>query len=210
MTTSFKDAPESKIFCIGFNRTGTRSLIEALELLDLGPVAKPQVLHDKYKERFGEYPYRAICDRVFEHGDYELPLLIAREFRCLKDRPWNIAPMYRLLDEAFPGSRFLFTWRDPAKWWRSVEKWLSRDEEGREAKVLRYLKHLGADSIERTQFINGYSAYNAEVRNYFDGRDDFLELCWEEGDGWGELCAFLGIPMPNLPFPHSNRQMYDQ
>lgn len=200
------DPLASKIFCLGFNRTGTRTLIEALEMLGFGPVAKPQVLHDSYRERFGEYPYRAICDRVFDHGDHSLALEIAQEFRCFKDRPWNVAPMYRVLDEAFPGSRFLFTWRDPAKWWRSVDKWLARKEDGREAKISRYLKHLGAEAVEREPFVSGYLAYNAEVRDYFAGRDDFCELSWELGDGWSELCGFLGMAVPALPFPHANRQ----
>jgi hypothetical protein len=25
------------------------------------------------------------------------------------------------------------------------------------------------------------------------------------GDGWEELCAFLGHPIPDEPFPHANR-----
>ena len=29
-------------------------------------------------------------------------------------------------------------------------------------------------------------------------------LVYEAGDGWGPLCAFLGVPVPNTPFPHEN------
>jgi hypothetical protein len=200
---------EPKIFCIGFNKTGTRTLIEALELLGLGPAAKPQVLHDRYQGRFGEYPYRVICDAVFDDHDHALAIEIAREFRCFKDRPWNVAPMYRVLDEAFPGSRFLFTWRDSERWWRSVDKWLRVEDEASEAKISRYLKHVGADRIDREQFVHGYEAYNAEVRAYFAGRTDFRELNWERGDGWAELCRFVDMPIPDAPFPHANRQEHE-
>lgn len=195
---------EPKVFGVGFNKTGTRTLIEALEMLDLGPVAKPQVLHDSYPE-LGEFPYRAICDRVFD-GDHATALEIARAFRSFKDRPWNVAPMYRLLDAEFPGSRFILTWREPELWWRSVEKWLAREEDGKDAKVLRYLRHINTDTIDRERFLAGYAAHNAEVRAYFAGRDDFLELNWERGDGWSELCAFLGVAVPDAPLPHANRQ----
>jgi hypothetical protein len=30
-------------------------------------------------------------------------------------------------------------------------------------------------------------------------------FCWEDSDGWDSLCSFLGVPIPNAPFPHSNR-----
>lgn len=195
---------EPKIFGVGFNKTGTRTLIEALEILDLGPAAKPQVLHDAYPE-LGDYPYRAICDGVFD-GDPAMALEIAREFRSFKDRPWNVAPMYRVLDEAFPGSKFILTWREPDLWWRSVEKWLAREEEGKDAKVHRYLRHIGTDAIDRDAFLTGYAAHNAEVRGYFAGRDDYLELNWEAGDGWSELCGFLGVAVPDATLPHANRQ----
>ena len=25
------------------------------------------------------------------------------------------------------------------------------------------------------------------------------------GDGWEQLCPFLGVPIPEEPFPHSNK-----
>ena len=31
-----------------------------------------------------------------------------------------------------------------------------------------------------------------------------LEICWENGDGWQQLCAFLGCPVPTMPLPHCN------
>jgi hypothetical protein len=31
-----------------------------------------------------------------------------------------------------------------------------------------------------------------------------VELCWEEGDGWPQLCGFLGHAVPEAPFPRMN------
>lgn len=32
-----------------------------------------------------------------------------------------------------------------------------------------------------------------------------LVVCWENGDGWKELCEFLDVPIPDVPFPHLNK-----
>ena len=31
-----------------------------------------------------------------------------------------------------------------------------------------------------------------------------LALEWHPGDGWGPLCAALGVEIPDEPFPHVN------
>ncbi len=49
-----------------------------------------------------------------------------------------------------------------------------------------------------------YERHNEAVREFFAGTDRLLEVCWEEGDGWPQLCGFLGVPVPDVPFPHSN------
>jgi hypothetical protein len=32
-----------------------------------------------------------------------------------------------------------------------------------------------------------------------------LEICWEKGHGWKELCAFLGKDIPKIALPHENK-----
>ena len=41
------------------------------------------------------------------------------------------------------------------------------------------------------------------VRAFFGSA--LIELCWERGDGWAELCRAIGEPAPDEPFPHANR-----
>jgi hypothetical protein len=46
----------------------------------------------------------------------------------------------------------------------------------------------------------------ARVSAYFSDRaDDLLVLDITGGDGWTPLCRFLGRPIPDAPFPGSNR-----
>lgn len=51
-----------------------------------------------------------------------------------------------------------------------------------------------------------FDAHNAAVRAHFAQRpNDLLELDFARGDGWPELCTFLGVPAPSEPFIHANR-----
>jgi len=53
-----------------------------------------------------------------------------------------------------------------------------------------------------------YEEHNEAVRAYFAGREeDFLEVCWEEGDGWEEICDFLGHDVPEAEFPHRKKSL---
>ncbi len=57
----------------------------------------------------------------------------------------------------------------------------------------------------KNEYIAKYNQHNEEVRKYFKGKDNFIELCFENGDGWEKLCAFLGKDIPNTPFPNLNK-----
>ena len=228
---------EPKVFGIGLSKTGTTTLGTCFEILGLVPCARPQAIHDALvgsgpnagtldswaeaanlscpnpdgiagKARFGSWPHRALVAEVLAYRNYDLVIELARHFRSFEDRPWNIAPLYRLLDEAFPGSRFILTSRDANNWWRSVEQWLTRTHPQDEGKRWRYFRQLDVDRIERNAFIAAYHRYNTEIRQHFSGRPDFLEIDFEQGGGWSELCRFLELPLPNRPFPHENRQFY--
>jgi hypothetical protein len=54
---------------------------------------------------------------------------------------------------------------------------------------------------ERDGAMAGYEAHNAAVREAVPaGR--LVE--WRAGDGWQPICAALGVPVPEEPFPHVN------
>ncbi len=118
--------------------------------------------------------------------------------------------MYEHLDRQFPESFFILTERDPENWWRSVERWLTTTHKHSWRKHRNYLKHLKVEKLEKTLCIDAYNTYNRDAKNYFKDRNDFLAIDFERGEGWEELCDFLGRPVPGIPFPHDNRQNYDK
>lgn len=187
-----------RVFGIGLNKTGTTSLKQCFRALGLEPVAPPSGESSALKEAKAA---------LFDGEDYEPALRFAELYRSFEDRPWNMWQMYRRLDERFPGSRFVLTVRDPEAWWRSVQQWTTIAKPGM---ADTYASHLRIARLEREAAIAAFDGYNDEVRRYFAGRDrDLLVIDFGAGQAWPELCAFFGVPVPDIPFPHSNQQRYD-
>jgi len=224
--------PGPRILGVGFSKTGTSTLGACFESLGLGPVCSPEVLHETFSVEgdenptaapveavsddiasqryryFREYPWRAMCKEILEYGNYGLALHLAAEYRSFHDRPWSIGNMHKVIDAAYPDSKFVLTWREPEKWWRSVEHWLTVTHATDHEKTSRYLKHLGVERLEKNLFIDAYVARNEAIKVYFRDRNDLLLINFEEGDGWEKLCKFLDKPIPFIPFPHANKQTY--
>ena len=176
----------SKVFCIGFQKTGTTSLHIALE--QLGFRVASVFGHDWSLERLR----RDVVTRGLE---------IAQEVDAVEDMPWPM--IYQELDREFPGSKFILTERDPDKWIASL-----KGHFGSEPQVLQqftYGEDAGSPEGNEERYLETYRNHNASVREYFDGReDDLLVMNLEHGDGWAELGAFLGLPVPEGPFVKTN------
>lgn len=183
-----------KVFCIGFNKTATSSVLQAFRILGLGPAASPKTL-----------PGDQSLTRCALEGDFRPLVEAARPYRCFKDRPWNVGDCYKAMDQAFPGSRFVLTVRDEDAWWRSVQSWLVNVK----PHLLQlYFRHLKVGELTREAFVGGLRRRDAEIRAHFTGRDALLELDPSSDHAWADLCGFLGTPVPEGPFPHTNRQTY--
>lgn len=181
-----------KVFCIGFNKTATTSVLEAFRILGLHPAASATTL-----------PGDQRLIRSALQGDFQPLVEVARRYRSFKDRPWNIGTCYQAMDRAFPGSRFVLTLRDEEAWWRSVHTWVT---EVKPHLLKLYLRHLQVSEFTREAFITGLRRRNEDIRAYFRGRDNLLELDPSSSRAWIDLCGFLGEPVPEGPFPHANRQ----
>jgi hypothetical protein len=133
---------------------------------------------------------------LFQAGDLGRLMQFAESPDSFEDLPWCY--LYRELDTHFPGSKFILTVRKTDRaWFDSFRKHNVRLNNN------IYIPPKGT-AFEETMAI--YHNHNAAVREYFKDRpNDLIELCWERGDGWKELCTFLDKPIPELPFPHSNR-----
>ena len=178
----------SKIFGIGLNKTATVSFHEAMKILGFrsihwgGPEFKQHIVRAKHEE---------------------VPLLryVPQEYEAFSDIQ-VLTNNFDLLDAQYPGSRFVLTTRPLDEWIDSRRRHVEKNQE--RAAHGEYDGHFL--DVEVDEWTEEYHAHHARVRAHFAGRDDsLLELDITAGEGWKPLCGFLDVPVPDEPFPWSNR-----
>lgn len=179
----------------GFGRTGTDSMRTALNMLGVGPTHHMLELSDRPEL------YRLWIELA--HGaapDWEA---LFDCYRACMD--WPSAYYWRELIELNPQAKVILTWRSAESWWTSFESTI--------LKVWRWpiekspLIHWVGDNVfggrpdDRAHAIAVYEAHVEEVKATVPA--DRL-LIHRLGDGWGPLCAHLGVPVPAEPYPSRN------
>ena len=190
----------------GFGRTGTLSLKAALERLGLSKchhmtevMAKPKTAAIWLAASRGE----AVDWGAAMEG-------------CQAAVDWPSCTYYKELMAAFPEAKVLLSVRDPERWYESVRttifelsvrspRWLAWIAPPFRA-VLSVSKACVWSTFDgrfedRDHAIAVFKDHIAEVKRVVPA--DRL-LVFEVAQGWGPLCEFLGVPVPDEPFPHLN------
>ena len=192
----------TRIFGIGMHKTGTTSLHTALGILGFDSAHWKSA---RWAKRIWQEMNNGGSSRTLERSyalcDLPIPLL------------------YKELDAAYPGSKFILTVRDEAKWLASVRnhwdhaknpfraKW-NDDPFTHKAHKLLY----GQKGFDAELFLKRYRRHNDEVWEYFKERpEDFQVLDMDVQDSsilagldhlkWNHLCRFLDKPIPDVPYP---------
>jgi len=178
----------SKIFGIGFHKTGTTTLDTAFQMLG-----------------YRSCPVRTDLATHLVKGDVQSAFEVVRQFDAFQDNPWPI--LFKELDAAFPGSKFIMTYRADDKWLKSIVNSFGKDQTLMRKWI--YGEKFGAPMGNESVYLARYQRHISEVRDHFKDRpNDLLEICWEKGEGWEKMCPFLGVPIPEAAFPHSNKGDY--
>lgn len=170
---------------------------------------------------------RAEIAHYLDMGGSALRLSVLEAVDAILDTP--VCCVYQALDAAYPGSRFVLTVREEAAWLRSCEAYWRRPRPSSRRTglriALRRLRAASQGSLDFPSYVRllnrqlygegGFDAarfsatrrrYEDGVRAHFRGREDqllTLDIC--AGEGWPELCGFLGLEIPAEPFPWANR-----
>jgi len=171
-----------KIFGIGIGKTGTKSLAAAIEVLG------SSALHDGRQARIAFAQSVRNTEPLLAH----LP-----ERDAYFDGPFRI--LFPTLDVENPGSKFILTERD-------IESWIA-SQHGQRSRNLKNPFYKGdyKKPIDEQAMREAYPRHVDWVLRYFRGREeDLLRIRICEGDGWEKLCPFLGVPVPEVPFPSRN------
>ena len=188
----------------GFGRTGTLSLKAALERLGFGPCHHMlEVPH--HPEQIPLWN-RAADGEAIEWEDLYAP------YKASVD--WPGAFFYAELAERYPEAKVILTTREPQSWYDSISETVFKAQEAvgilskdmptdhpmRFSNIIMANKTFGFD-FSRENVIAAFERHNAEVRRHI-APERLLD--YDVAEGWGRLCTFLGVDVPDEPFPRSN------
>lgn len=126
---------------------------------------------------------------------------------------WPASMFWRELSETNPHALVLLSVRDSAEeWWSSVDATILRParralapdwNDGRA--LLDLLERFTGTKYwdDATVMMAAYERHNAEVRRSVPPHR-LLE--WHATEGWEPICRELRLPVPNVPFPWTNRR----
>jgi hypothetical protein len=131
---------------------------------------------------------------------------------------WPAAAFWSEIAEAFPDAVILFSYRDADAWWKSATRTIfegfRREETPADAPVNPrvnpafipmitdlFTKTFTPDFLQEAPAKAAFEHHNADVRKRAP-KNRLVE--WQAKDGWGPLCAALGVTVPSEPFPLTN------
>jgi Sulfotransferase domain len=175
-----------KIFGIGLNKTGTSTLAQCGKMLGFRCTSCD----------------RDLLEDVILKNDFARIKQTVSQFDLFEDWPWPL--IYEELDQMFAGSKFILTTRiDENTWLNSLKNHSMRTPPTKHCRKLAYGYNF--PHKHEQEHLEFYRRHNDNVRTYFKDRDkDFIEICWERGDGFKKLCDFLERETPDTPLPHAN------
>jgi hypothetical protein len=190
---------------VGFGRTGTLSLKAALEQVGFGPCQHMVPLLDDAERS------ALLCAAA--DGD---PGSLDKAFDGFRSSvDWPGTYFWRELTSRHPHAKVILTVRDPEKWYDSAERTIYAVANSRRGKPLsptmavcsRMLDRVVWNGTfdgrfgDRAEAIRRFEEHNAAVRAEI-APERLLEF--EIRDGWEPLCDFLGVAVPDEPFPRLN------
>ncbi|XP_077972171.1 uncharacterized protein LOC120339558 [Styela clava] len=205
-----------KVIVAGFPKTGTKTINTVLTEFGYKVYDYPENAFD-YGDDWG---------RIFKEGwsvsDFQR---MYRDVDAVVDVPCSY--FWEEIHKAFPDAKIILSIRENEEaWLKSLENQMKMID----FNMLGLMQHLSPTfrKLERNMDLNfspamfgisdirdigrkpynkellklKYRAHNAHVIQ--NAPSDKL-LIYKVTDGWDPICKFLGVPVPNKPFPHKNK-----
>jgi hypothetical protein len=205
-----------KILGVGLSRTGTLSLHSAAKILGFSSLHYDTVrLND-------------IIDGSNPHPDFRR----YDDVDAVMDLP--AAYFYEELIAAYPKCKCILTLRDVDSWWKSVSRHFNQHYPatppsfGLKRRIKAYWRRCFQSNDRNAD--RDYNLFRIQLRNLVYGNIKAHEYLYKKkyeehrqrvlrtvpperllvmditsGEGWEQLCPFLGVPIPPVPFPHEHR-----
>ena len=189
------------VFSAGFGRTGTMSLKLALEQLGFGP-----------------------CHHMIEvigNGDAQVPLwneaLAGRaDFEAIYSGygaavDWPTAAFWQELAVAYPDAKVILSSRSAESWYNSISETILAtvwDEAFWPPPAVEWFRMVSkvlerslGTARDKDSILAAFEAHEAAVRAAIPAERLLVHSAKE---GWAPLCGFLGVPVPDAPYPRTN------
>jgi hypothetical protein len=189
-----------KVVGAGVGRTGTNSLKLALEQLLGGRC------HHMFEMVADPAQTPGWTDAI-EGRDVDWQKLLSG---YVAQVDWPGASFWRELSAANPDALVVLSTRDADAWYRSASNTIfnvfDNPPPGREQwfqSVRKMFRERFSDDLHNpTAMIDAFERHNAQVRAGIP-HERLLE--WTPSEGWQPICARLGVPVPDEPFPITNQ-----
>lgn len=213
----------NKIFCIGFNKTGTTTLEKTLALYGY---ALPKQAEQE-----------ARLVRQVAATDYTEFATFVEKYDAFQDLPFSQGMTYVAADALFPNSKFILTVREPKAWFQSLLKFhkkitglpdMSKATEQDIKDKFSYLysgyahekatrllttfdsegrKILWDKLYDEAFYTKIYEERNQQIQKYFaDAPEKLLIIDVTKEKTTQKICAFLNIPETlSMLMPHANK-----
>ncbi|MEM7102849.1 MAG: sulfotransferase family protein [Bacteroidota bacterium] len=204
-----------KVIGAGVGRTGTKSLQLALQQLGFDKCYHMESLfRDPARVKHWEAAHKKAnpdWDALFEG------------FQAAVDFPVSI--YYKELAAHYPDAKFILSVRDPEKWYESAFATIFSFEPPASmklkllfkapfsSKVRHFFKVLALNekSIWKSFFEGKFKDKEFAIQKFKDHIEDVKKtipadrlLIYQPGDGWEPICEFLGVDVPETPYPRTN------
>ncbi|KAI8638364.1 P-loop containing nucleoside triphosphate hydrolase protein [Parasitella parasitica] len=198
-----------KVLGAGFGRTGTKSLRNALNILKYNTHHMENVLMDPTQKA-------EIFENAYKHPEDPVDWIRAYQgYNAAVD--WPSTAFFDRLYKLNPDAKVILTIRDPEDWHRSVcrtiHEWPAVDDTWpkqilkarKMARVVVRDGELGGENIEgrKDELVEKFKKHIEHVKSIVKPEN---LLIMELGNGWKELCPFLGIDIPEgVEYPYENK-----
>ncbi|MFB2922872.1 sulfotransferase family protein [Aerosakkonema funiforme] len=206
-----------KVIGAGFGRTGTLSLKVALEMLGFN-----KCYH--MDEMFENPQHKVFWENASEGKPVDWDALF-ENYQATVDFPWSC--YYHQLIEHYPDAKVVLTVRDPEVWYKSALNTIYRVGRSPGENLLMSLQ-LPFSSTKRDIFglfrliekdiwhrkfderfkdkAYALAVFNQHIEEVKRTVPPEQLLVYEVKEGWEPLCRFLGVTIPDRPFPHLNQK----
>lgn len=203
-----------KIFCIGYNKTGSTSIFYSIK--ELGFKADDRIFGE------GERLMRNVCkgDLVSVTNWIEL----RNHVELFKDVPLSVPHVWEALYKKYPGAIYVLSERDSSEqWYNSIYKFhtkifgLSPNPDWEEVTNIKlnytgfvydYMSYTyGKEGLpyDKDKLINSYEAHNKKVKEFFKDKKNFISVNVSNDNDYLRLANFLEKKPLGNKFPVLNK-----